>query len=110
MSPSSIEEIHQFQQLVTMLQNVSFANNEDNWCWVDDGKGVFSVKGCRKLLGKNRNPVDLNPINWSNWIPYAGLVWSRICRWIGYAKPNVSSIRELMDWPSNNMVTTNYLR
>ncbi|KAK1431060.1 hypothetical protein QVD17_14273 [Tagetes erecta] len=50
-------------------EGASTPSRSDVWKWDCGDDTDFSVKSVRRLLELNRSPVDLNPMNWSCWVP-----------------------------------------
>lgn len=59
----------QQKSLIRLLHGFMPSAGVDQWTWVEDPGGAYSVKCLRSIMGLNRVPVDLNPVNGLRWTP-----------------------------------------
>lgn len=68
-TPTLGAETKLLQLLFQTLHGSNLTQSMDKWVWdLSDNRDVM-ISALRHMVESNRNPVDLQPIQWSNWVP-----------------------------------------
>ncbi|KAK1437718.1 hypothetical protein QVD17_03514 [Tagetes erecta] len=66
--PSSTTELQQLQLCNNNLSQIQPSNRKDDWIWIKDDSGSFTVASMRELL-QDHNTYSNQTIQWNNWVP-----------------------------------------
>ncbi|XP_022014901.2 uncharacterized protein LOC110914417 [Helianthus annuus] len=67
--PELDEERRELNELMDALASVSVADREDDWVWLSDPSGLFSVKSVKKILDEATVNRNLFVMEWCSWVP-----------------------------------------
>ncbi|KAJ0557186.1 putative reverse transcriptase zinc-binding domain-containing protein [Helianthus annuus] len=63
------DEVFELVALNSEVAAVSLRDSKDDWKWLPDRSGMFSVRSVRKLLVAAEVDVNRSVIDWCSWVP-----------------------------------------